>query len=108
MSGHLRQAIGPTRHRLLQLMVTATSPEFTSFVAIDNSLSRTDNIQNMRHHLFDLKTLIERINAATNILEIKNQAWGSTFRLSLVMLEILRKKFTILSPVVQMGSWNLL
>lgn len=76
MSGHLRQAIGPTRQCLQHLIDDATSPQFTEFEAITDALSKADNIQHMRRQLFDIKTITECMVAAIHILEAKNQAWG--------------------------------
>ena len=83
MSGHLRQVIGPTRHRLKNLLEAANSEKYKKFVAIDPKVSHGENVLTMRQQIFELKTLIERIRSAINILDIKNKEWGE-FMQSLV------------------------
>ena len=76
MSGHLRQVIGPTRHRLKNLLEVAESEKYTKFVAIDPKVSHEENVLAMRQQIFELKTLVERIRSAIHILESKNKEWG--------------------------------
>ena len=76
MSGPLRQYIGPCKARLKDLLATANTPEFTTFVAVDPTLPKADNVQHLRQQIFNTLSLLTKIDKAATQLDQKNSEWS--------------------------------